>query len=152
MITSGDVLTVANTSATYQWIDCGTHTAISGATGQTYTATVTGNYEVMLTETGCVDTSACNMVTVTGINTYENNQGVSMYPNPASDALFIQTTASFENATIEVYDMIGQKVLVEKVQNNLTKISLGSLINGVYQIRVMNNNTLIYQSRVVKQQ
>jgi hypothetical protein len=150
--TSGAVLTATNASATYQWIDCGTHTAINNQTNQAYTATVTGNYQVMLTENGCVDTSACYPVTVTGINSFVNNQNISIYPNPATDAFYLQTNTIFDNATVEVYDIIGQKVLVEKLQNNLTRLSLNNLNNAVYQIRVISNNVLIYQSKVIKQQ
>jgi hypothetical protein len=87
-----------------------------------------------------------------GINQVSNTNAISTYPNPISNDLFIQTNTTFDNAVVEVYSMLGQKVLTEKLQNNVTRISLDSLNNAVYQIRVYNNTTLIYQSKIVKQQ
>src|SRR5690606_18828652 len=52
-------LTANETADTYQWFDCASGTAITGATNQTYFATTPGNYGVILTKNGCSDTSAC---------------------------------------------------------------------------------------------
>jgi hypothetical protein len=51
------------TGLTYQWQDNGTN--ITGATGNSYTATATGNYSVIITNTNsCSDTSSVVAVTV----------------------------------------------------------------------------------------
>lgn len=47
------------TGVTYQWIDCATNTPISGETNQNYTATVSGDYAVIIDNGSCLDTSAC---------------------------------------------------------------------------------------------
>ncbi len=86
------------------------------------------------------------------INQVSNSNAISTYPNPTSSDLFIQTNTTFDNAVVEVYSMLGQKVLTAKLQDNLTQISLGNLNNAVYQVRVYNNTTLIYQGKIVKQQ
>jgi len=152
VVSNAGLLTAINAVATYQWINCNTHSAIATETNQTYMPTVTGSYQVKLTENGCVDTSACYLVTVTGIQDLSNADLIRMYPNPATDALYIQTNMVFENASIEVYDMIGQKVLTESVQSNMTRLNIADLNNAVYYVRVVNNNTLIYQNKIVKQQ
>lgn len=51
----------------YQWVDCGNNNApIMGATDQSFTAEVSGNYAVMITQSGCTVMSECNMIIVVG--------------------------------------------------------------------------------------
>ncbi len=65
---NGAQLTVDQTGATYQWLDCDNNFAIiNGETNQSYTPAVTGNYAVEVNMNGCVDTSACFLVDYTGI-------------------------------------------------------------------------------------
>lgn len=48
------------TGVTYQWIDCDNNNSpISGETDQSFTATTTGNYAVVITDGPCTDTSDC---------------------------------------------------------------------------------------------
>jgi uncharacterized protein YceK len=69
--TALDGLTISanNASATYQWLDCNNSFAeILGETNQDYTPAEDGSYAVKLTEDGCVDTSACVIISTVGIN------------------------------------------------------------------------------------
>ncbi len=60
VIVSDSSLTANVTGAGYQWLDCGNgFAAIPGEMNQTYSPTVNGNYAVMITQSGCTDTSAC---------------------------------------------------------------------------------------------
>jgi hypothetical protein len=66
---NGNVFTAADSTATYQWIDCANNKqAIAGATNRSQVALGcvgnTLNYAVQLTKNGCVDTSACQLITV----------------------------------------------------------------------------------------
>ena len=61
------VLLSANQGDTYQWLKDGN--AISGATNQTYTASVTGNYSVTVTNAGgCSGTSASTPVNISAVS------------------------------------------------------------------------------------
>lgn len=44
---------------TYQWINCDDFSILPGETDQSYTATGSGSYAVIVTDNGCVDTSFC---------------------------------------------------------------------------------------------
>ena len=61
---SGLTLTANATGAAYVWLDCNGNTPVSGQTSQSFTATTTGNYAVIVTLSGCSDTSACFLATV----------------------------------------------------------------------------------------
>lgn len=68
---SGATLLAGNTAlgVSYQWLDCDDNFAeLAGETGQSFTATINGNYAVEVTLNGCLDTSACSLVDFTSIN------------------------------------------------------------------------------------
>lgn len=81
----------------------------------------------------------------------ENTEAqASMYPNPTSDKLTISLPAS-NNFKVEVYDGIGNLVLVKDVRDENSKhIDLSSLTNGVYMVKVSNSNSQSVK-RIVKQ-
>lgn len=66
-----DVTIQANLNGVqYQWVDCDDNFAIiNGATNQTYTATVNGNYSVIVFDGNCSDTSDC--VTISKVSLEE---------------------------------------------------------------------------------
>ncbi|MEO8588121.1 MAG: LamG domain-containing protein, partial [Flavobacteriales bacterium] len=58
---------IATATGTYQWIDCNNNAPIPGATGQYYMATANGDYAVIVTQSGCADTSLCHNITGIGM-------------------------------------------------------------------------------------
>lgn len=53
------------TSADYQWVDCDDSNApISGATSQSFTPTVSGNYAVEISSDACTELSDCNFICI----------------------------------------------------------------------------------------
>lgn len=138
--TAGNVITANESTATYQWIDCGTNMPISGETNQSFTATSNGNYAVIVTQGSCKDTSACQAITTTGINSLSNDNNLLVYPNPANGAFNIRM-ASVQTGMlyVNITDIQGQCVLRlnETVSGNINKqISLQNLSKGLYYVQV----------------
>ncbi|HXD94375.1 MAG TPA: T9SS type A sorting domain-containing protein, partial [Bacteroidia bacterium] len=79
-----------------------------------------------------------------------NNYQVSVYPNPNNGMVNLQMN-DYENARIEVYSVIGQKVYTQQMQNEVQQLNLTSLTDGVYQIRILKNNNTVFQSKIIKQ-
>jgi hypothetical protein len=75
---------------------------------------------------------------------------ISVYPNPNNGTLNIKLS-DYENSNLEMYNVVGQKVLSQTLNANLTNLNLADLSNGVYQIRIVKNNSLVYSGRVVKE-
>jgi len=92
-----------------------------------------------------------NAGTIIGINDYENNNSLSIYPNPASDNITINFTSTSKNASIKIYDARGRLVKnIENVKSGENMISLNELGNGLYLINVGDGKSSVTK-RFVKQ-
>ena len=139
-------LTAQATNATYQWIDC-VNGVITGATSANFTATQNGNYQVEITQNGCVDTSACFVIANVGIQESDLT-GISIYPNPTSDVLHIDKGS---NVTLEIKmtNSAGTIVYQSSAQNQITTIPMSKMASGVYVVTLQNEQGLKVE-RVVK--
>ncbi len=147
----GNDLTVAQSGATYQWLDCDAgFVPIPGATSQTYTISSSGNYAVLISINGCTDTSDCVLAFFTAL---EGNTlaGLNFYPNPARDELFID--GNFEG-TLYVIDVKGEKVYQTTLAGDSnTSISLPDFVkDGMYFFIFQNNEHSIGRKILVERQ
>jgi hypothetical protein len=138
---SGATITAGSSTASYQWLDCNAGMAlIPGETNQSYTTTGSGDFAVVVTENGCVDTSACVNITATGIAAANENDMI-VYPNPASGIFNLGfANANFSELLITIVDIQGKLVYSaseKNVNGAYTKvINLGELSKGLYYIKV----------------
>ena len=67
---------------------------------------------------------------------------ISIYPNPANDIIYVTLPdASIDkNTCIEIYNAIGQLVLIQKTVSAKTSIKINSLAKGIYSVKVISNN------------
>jgi hypothetical protein len=130
---NANTLTSNQAGATYQWIDCNNNNApISGATNQSFTPTTSGSYAVVVTLNGCVDTSACQTVTIAGIDTEAlSKQVFSIYPNPNRGNFTIQST---KGGVFELIDVTGKVINIYTINN--TQQTVNEIIPaGMYFVR-----------------
>lgn len=81
----------------------------------------------------------------TGVNDIENS--ASIYPNPANNILNINATSNINS--VEVFNMMGQKVAAYDANDTYTQINTSNLINGMYLIRINTENGVINQKFTV---
>jgi hypothetical protein len=144
---NGTQLTSSVASA-YQWFDCDNgFVAIAGETNQSFTATVSGNYAVLITDNGCSDTSACFNVFVVGLNANNNISNISIYPNPANSLCTIQTTRPL---LIEIYLLEGNLIESKKI-NTTYSFDISNYANGLYLVKATDNSGGFYYYKLVKQ-
>lgn len=129
------------TGVDYQWINCVGNTLITGATNQSFTAVVTGNYAVIVTDGACSDTSACVSLigTSAGINENAILNSVSVYPNPVQDILTIKNTSG-QVVSFVVVDMNGKEILKSTTVLNATTVSTSTWNQGVYFVKFSSIN------------
>ncbi len=148
---TGDILTSSYASS-YQWqfnsVD------IPGATNQSYTATQTGYYTVIITdENGCVSSTTV-FVEVTGVeNTGESS--VLIYPNPASGSFFIEwNQIPAGEISIVVTNTLGQKTLSITEENHAPslkkEIKLNGAAGGVYSVEIRANNFISVRKIIIE--
>ena len=143
---NGAVLTSSSTSAAQQWFLDGN--LIAGATGQNYTALVTGDYTVVEANIcGAGASSAAVHVVISGINSLINNK-ILIYPNPTSDNLFIENgnTAAIK---VELFSLEGKLIQILSVEKH-GSLSMTNLAAGIYNLKI-TNGTKISFDKIVKQ-
>lgn len=123
-----------NSNYIYQWLNCDNNTPIAGANDSYFFPTTSGNYAVQIDLNGCVDTSDCLPVIMQGLNAAPN-LGISLFPNPTQDKVFITLTAA-ETSEISVYDLLGKQLAVY-VNASAQKIELDlPEQTGIYFVEV----------------
>jgi hypothetical protein len=150
---SGINLTSAATNASYQWLDCDNgNAAIPGATNPSFIPTQDGNYAVALMGAGgCNDTSYCYNVSVTRIEEVQGSKAFTVYPNPATDEVFIRPLyAPFSYAVIRLFTIGGQLLSVrEAVAGNNYVLDMRAYSSGVYFIEIKNKENT-YRVKLIK--
>ncbi|MEO6131449.1 MAG: T9SS type A sorting domain-containing protein [Saprospiraceae bacterium] len=98
------------------------------------------------------DTSVCllNFPCTTGIEDPNNNEQVSIYPNPFSTETKVHSETHFNNLTINIFDLRGQIVKQVDHQNG-DEISLqrDDLLKGIYFVQLMEGNRIIGIRKVI---
>jgi hypothetical protein len=148
---NGVTLTAAENNATYQWVDCNNNNVfIAGATNQSYTATQNGNYAVILTSLSCdiEETSACFSINSVGVESIDPSIIVTAYPNPASEAITIETSAH-SNKTIRIYDAVGKLVFEGAMNDSKMNVSCSTWSAGMYTIELTTNEHT-YKHKLIK--
>jgi len=157
IISAVDVTTTLNnntitsnnlTANSYQWINCDSAIAIPGATSQSYTATVNGNYAVVVTYGTCSDTSLC--VSITGIGIIEANPlKNAVYPNPNNGVFDI--LSSSKDTYISIYSIDGKEIVNQlKISSPIQHINISKVEKGVYFIKFFTLNQSEYFRFIVE--
>jgi hypothetical protein len=81
------------------------------------------------------------------VNSFGNISGLKVYPNPAKNVLNI-TSDNFETKNVEIYNVLGAKVLTTKVTN--TPVNIASLTKGVYVVKVTENGKTATRKLVIE--
>jgi ELWxxDGT repeat protein len=145
IVTENNVtLTVNETSATYQWVDCDDNNAfIDGETNASFTATQTGNYACIINKAACQETTACKTIVISGIENLDLKSKITVYPNPSSELLNIKTDVTIYS--INIYSVIGEKVQSETTTN----FSIKALNQGIYFLEIQTAEGVL-NSQIVK--
>ena len=72
----------------------------------------------------------------------------SMYPNPSSDYLFLNT--SVKNSIISIFSLNGNLIKSYSVSSGLNKIDISFYIPGMYFVEVINNAGREYKKLIIK--
>jgi hypothetical protein len=97
----------------------------------------------LFNDDNCISTGISSGRLKTNIEKYSDGrkQGFNLFPNPASETVFLSSNKSLEGAILTITDIAG-KVLVNKVlgsSEDSIELSL-NLIEGMYFVSIKKNN------------
>lgn len=148
-VNNGDGTMTATGTGTYQWIDCGTNTAVAGATSASFTPTANGDYAVVVTIGSCDDTSAC--VNYNSVGLAENGNSVfTAYPNPTNGLITIYSNNAFISLIV-VRDATGRIIYEAQNTSATSSVDLSEMESGIYFITILDASNAQTTMKVLKQ-
>jgi hypothetical protein len=148
---AGNVLS-SDAPAGNQWYMNGI--IIIGATSQTYTAPLEGEYWDVVTLNNCIsDMSNHISIVFTGINELQTGT-ISVYPNPNDGQITLKISSlKQESFNISVINNLGMRIMEIKdivVNGNIEKnIDLRPVPSGIYSIVIKNSKSIVVKKILV---
>lgn len=121
--------------ATYKWYV--NHSTSVSSTADTLDLTVYGNTDVYLEAMSTKNCPSKNWITLTatvGIDGADALQA-NIYPNPTARFLNIESAEGISQ--VEIYNTVGQQVILRSVNTNSMQLDLNGLSAGNYTLRIM---------------
>ncbi|NOR86955.1 MAG: T9SS type A sorting domain-containing protein, partial [Bacteroidales bacterium] len=147
----GGILTVAESGATYQWIDCNDNNSpIPEETAQTYTPSEVGIYAVEIIQNEiCTALSDCYIYNYVGIS-QNNSESIKVYPNPTTGIIKLTV---FENPiSVSITDIAGKTIYNSefKTIDSETIIDISNQPNGVYFMKLQTEQKIMTEKIIKK--
>jgi hypothetical protein len=146
MLTRSNDTIYCSNAAAYQWYFNGS--PVPGAVDSFYVITGDGNYAVMITDDlGCSRLS--NGVVITALQ-YLDGGAIRIYPNPVGDQFTVYGLRFTESATIDIYNIIGEKVYSDLLNSKQETVKCKVFSPGIYFIEVSSGQR-VYRAKFVKE-
>lgn len=87
-----------------------------------------------------------NSTATLGNASFELDQIISLYPNPANDHITIQLPANIQLEKVEIYNTLGQLVTTE----NQTEFNVNRLSNGLHFVKITTSEGVIHKNFIKK--
>jgi len=78
---------------------------------------------------------------VLSVNTLEESQGLKVFPNPATDKINIKLPKNTTSAELELFDVLGQKVLGKNITENNAFLNTTNFSKGMYFLHFNMENS-----------
>jgi hypothetical protein len=148
---NGSDLTANASGASYQWIDCDGFSELPGETGQIFSVTQSGSYAVIVTLSGCTDTSNCQAVVLEGINSPTSQTDLRIYPNPTEGIVTVIAGYPLRNAALVIADVRGGVVYTRRdIRGSTVIVDLEALAPGAYALKIVDENGKVLRAKLVR--
>ena len=114
---------------------------------------VTGNISVVASNS-CGTAASRTKSVIVNCRLEEGVDGdeATLFPNPAVDYVMLSINSTMlHNYNFEIIDMLGNEVMKNTVYADENKIFIGNLAQGIYMLRLNNEDGLMKMFRVIKQ-
>lgn len=135
-LSSGTTITANLSGAAYQWLTCPDLLPIIGETNQDYTATMNGEYAVIVSDGSCTDTSECITVGQASLELLEGNS-IVVYPNPTYGEFHIDYDSAIFIKSMAILDAQGRFIV--QLDSEQKTVNLDDFASGSYLLQVMTD-------------
>jgi hypothetical protein len=142
-------LLTAGGANSYTWNTSATTSTIIDTPTITTTYTVTGTNANGCSKTATVTQQVSSCTSLLSKNGQQND--ASIYPNPNRGEFYVQLNSLSDNIRIEVYDAIGQLIVVSNPNNEKSAIDIKNFTSGIYLIRIIEGSILMKQEKLIKE-
>jgi len=105
--------------------------------------TCTPTYKMATVSVGKSSSNIKNNLSVTSGISNNLESKMMIYPNPANDVLNIRCANGTDSYTLELLNVIGERILVQQINGMADQVILDGISNGVYYVRVNDANGII---------
>jgi predicted ribosome-associated RNA-binding protein Tma20 len=122
----------------------------NGATTQNTTGMQAGSYILTVTNAnGCQDKDTVVIISNPCLSVTENNTfEYTMYPNPASHSVFVETNAA--SSEVVIYAANGQVLLIQQNTSAAFTVNLADLADGMYWLKVSTGEGTATKQLVIR--
>jgi hypothetical protein len=71
-----------------------------------------------------------------------NPSPITIFPNPASTEIIVETTPLLMPGYLIIYNLQGQQLITCQITQSKTQVDISSLLSGIYFVRVTNDKTV----------
>ncbi len=99
-------------------------------------------YTIYVTDANDCTVDSIIVISITSINEVDNDDVISIYPNPTKGKLFIKNA---ENAAIYIYNIIGEELvgIDNSKKSELFSVDISSLAEGTYLVKIVTDKYVI---------
>ncbi len=143
-------ITATNPTADFTTLDSGDYTVYGMSFVGSESTLVNKTFAELSASNVCFaqSTNGINLkITSTTLSTIDQNKNsIVLAPNPVKHILKISSSEPITH--VEIYDISGK--FIDKVNAKSKEVNFAPYKTGVYLVRLYNNSSLIYQSKVIK--
>jgi hypothetical protein len=79
---------------------------------------------------------------ITSVHNINVFDAIKVYPNPASDEIFVKSNSNIRGSTYFFTNQLGRQILIGKLINEITLIDIQQLPKGIYFFNIAGGKTL----------
>ncbi|MDR1183094.1 MAG: C10 family peptidase, partial [Bacteroidales bacterium] len=85
------------------------------------------------------------------INTFDGDNHCYIYPNPATNHLYVSVDDLLQDGQIHLFDVYGRLLLKHVIREKESQVNLNALAPGMYIVKVMDGERLYTVKRIIKE-
>lgn len=85
------------------------------------------------------------------LNSIKAESIVLVYPNPAKEEISFAIPSGIITCYIEIYDILGVKIISQKIHNGVNSLDINSLPCGAYYYKIKSSNDVLKSGKFVKE-